>query len=375
MMSLLTRPVTGARETFFSIDIVRGLSAIAILVFHYIHFTMGNGSIGLPVARLDEVAALGPLWLIRKHGALAVMLFWMISGFVFMNVYAGRGVGGWTFFVNRFARLYPLHLLTLLVVAAVQWTSKSVFGHYLIYPVNDSWHFVLNLFMASEWGFTDFNSFNGPVWSISIEILIYLAFWIYVRTVRSTLLSASLLTCLFIALFMAFGGGIALCGVYFFAGASLFAALALLPPRLNRAALLSALILLAIWGAALSMGLLHRLPLTMILLGLFSPLLLALALSERLGLHTRYRRFRSVGDITYSTYLWHSPLQMLFLAGAAAGLWPIGVVLTSAFFFGYMIFVCLFGYLSFRLIERPAQDALRRRMLGTGKPVKAISAP
>lgn len=375
MMSLLTRPVIGARETFFSIDIVRGVSAVAILVFHYVHFTMGNGSIGLPVARLDEVAALRPLGLIRQHGALAVMLFWMISGFVFMNVYAGRGAGGWTFFVNRFARLYPLHLLTLLIVAAVQWTSMDVFGHYLIYQLNDGWRFVLNLFMASEWGFAMPNSFNGPVWSISVEILIYFAFWIYVRTVRSTLLSAALLTVMFLALFTAVGGGIALCGVYFFAGASLFAALALLPARLHRVALLCALIALAIWVAALWMGLLHRLPLTVILLGLFSPLLLALALSERLGLHAAYRRFRSVGDITYSTYLWHSPLQMLFLAGAAAGLWPIGVVLTSAFFFGYMIFVCLFGYLSFRLIERPAQEALRRWMLGTGRPLKAISAP
>lgn len=375
MTNLLTRPVMGMRETFFSIDIVRGLSAVAILVFHYVHFTMGNGSIGLPAASLDEVGALRPLGLIRSHGALAVMLFWMISGFVFMNVYAGRGVTGWTFFANRFARLYPLHLLTLLIVAAIQWTSMGVFGHYLIYQVNDLWHFVLNLFMASEWGLSQSNSFNGPVWSISVEILIYFVFWVYVRTVRASLLSAVLATGIFLGLFMATGSAIPLCGVYFFAGASLFAILALVPAGWNRVVLAVSLVLLAGWAALLAEGMLRRLPMTIVLIGLFSPLLMALALTERMGLHDGYRRFRSIGDITYSTYLWHSPLQMLFLAGAAAGLWPVAVVLTNGFFFAYLIVVCLFGYLSFRVIERPAQDALRRRMLGARKPLKAISAP
>ena len=371
----LTEPIAAQRGTFHSVDLLRGLAAIAILVFHYTHFTMGNGAIGLPESSLASVSLYQSLGYIRTHGALAVMLFWMISGFVFMHVYAGTPATAWTFFVNRFARLYPLHLLTLLVVAVIQWTSMGVFGHYLIYEVNDAWHFFLNLFMASEWGFADHNSFNGPIWSVSVEILIYLLFWVYIRTIRPCLLSSFLLTLGFLGLFIVAKKSLVLCGVYFFAGSSLYAAFTLIPAARYRVALIASLAIFAGWVLGWISGVLDPLPTTILLLGLFAPLLLALALSERIGLHHRYGRFKLVGDITYSTYLWHSPLQMLFLFGAAAGLWPVAIVLTNAFFVAYLIFVCAVGYLSFKHIERPAQDILRRQMLGTAKPLNAISAP
>jgi len=373
--SALTRPIVGAPGQLYSIDILRGLAAVAILVFHYTHFTMGNGSIGLPESSLAEVSFYQSLGYIRTHGALAVMLFWMISGFVFMHVYAGKPVTGWTFFVNRFARLYPLHLLTLLVVAVIQWTSMGTFGHYLIYQINDGWHFFLNLFFASEWGFSKGNSFNGPIWSVSVEILIYILFWIYLRTGWASLLSSLLVIVGFLVAFIFAKKALVLCGIYFFAGSSLYAAYVMIPVERYRTALVASLIVFAGWGLGWISGALSPMPITILLIGLFAPLLLALALSERMGLHGRYKRFRAIGNLTYSTYLWHSPLQMLFLLGAAAGFWPVAVVLTNAFFIAYLTFVCAVGYLSFKYIERPAQDALRRQMLTTTKPLKAISAP
>jgi len=369
----LTHPIVGTGGIFHSIDMLRGLSAIAILVFHYGHFTMGNGTISLPPERLSEVSLYWSLGYIRTHGALAVMMFWMISGFVFMHVYAGKSVTGWEFFAIRFARLYPLHFLTLLLVAAIQWASMGAFGHYLIYQINDAWHFVLNLFMASEWGLSEGNSFNGPIWSVSAEILIYVLFWLYIRAGFSSLLSSGLLALAFLALFMVFRISVILCGAYFFAGATLYAAFSMIPAPRYRWALIASLISLVAWAGAFAMGMLAKLPLTFTLLGLFAPVLLALALSERIGL--AYKRFRAVGDLTYSTYLWHSPLQMLFLAGAAAGLWSVDIVLTNGFFIAYLIAMCLFGYASFDLIEKRARDWLRMRMLGAERPVKVVAAP
>ena len=66
---------------------------------------------------------------------------------------------------------------------------------------------------------------------------------------------------------------------------------------------------------------------------------------------------------------------MIFILGAAFGLWPIAIVATDAFVIGYLIFVCLFSWGSFKLIEQPAQAWVRGRLLGTRKKKPLISAP
>ncbi|WP_420142573.1 acyltransferase family protein [Sphingomonas sp.] len=374
-LGLLTQPTGAIRETFYSIDILRGLAAISILVFHYTHFTMGNGALAIAPERLDTVPILRDLGWLRANGALAVQLFWTISGFVFMNVYAGEAVGARTFFVNRLARLYPLHLLTLLIVAAVQAVSMGRFGPFLIYPDNSAAEFVRHLFFASAWWDAQRLSFNGPVWSVSVEILIYLAFWAYVRVTRPSLLTAGVLAGVFLLLSAATQNLIFLCGAFFFAGAAGYACFVLTPVRSRGMLAVFWGLVLIVWTLALLSGRIDRLPLTIRLVGLFVPALLLLASGELMGLQPFFKRLRTVGDITYSTYMWHTPLQMLFLLGAGFGLYPVTIALGGGFFLAYLLVVIAFAYTSYRMIERPAQAAVRARFLHTRKPRTIISAP
>ncbi len=371
----ITRQTPGIRDTFYSIDILRGLAAISILVFHYFHFTMGNGSLSIPVERLNDVSLLRDMAWLRRNGALAVQLFWTISGFVFMNVYAGQKVYARTFFVNRLARLYPLHIVTLLIVAFVQFVSLCLFGHFLIYDVNTVWKFVLNVFFASAWLDAQDHSFNGPVWSISVEVLIYLFFWVYARLCRPNLLTAGAAFLIFYALSIVTHSMVMLCGVFFFAGAGAYGLFALTPPERRGMAAAAVAVVFVLWGLAMLAGRVSRLPLTICLLGLFLPALLMLSFTEMAGLQRLYRRFRVVGDVTYSTYMWHTPLQMIFLLGAGLGLYSVTMVLSNGFVIAYLVTVILFAYCSYRLLERPAQSFLRQRLLGDRKPLKAISAP
>jgi len=86
--------------------------------------------------------------------------------------------------------------------------------------------------------------------------------------------------------------------------------------------------------------------------------ILALALDEQL-LGGRYRRLSPLGDISYSTYLIHIPLQMA-LALMALALGIRSHVFMSPFammaFFGVLIAL---GTLSFRCFERPMQKYMR----------------
>ena len=120
---------SGVGEHFYVIDLMRGLAAIAILVWHYQHFFFPQAETRLPVTSRQIQPLYSALMPLYEYGSYAVQLFWMISGFVFCAVYAHTKATTRDFVVNRFARLYPLHIITLLLVAALQVISAYRLGH------------------------------------------------------------------------------------------------------------------------------------------------------------------------------------------------------------------------------------------------------
>jgi peptidoglycan/LPS O-acetylase OafA/YrhL len=114
---------------FYFVDLLRGLSAVAVLVWHYQHFYW------TPTSGLDINFSREPLYFLLKafytNGYWAVEFFWMISGFVFAHIYAQKTFDAVTYFTNRFSRLYPLNFATLLLVAGLQQLSLLITGHEL----------------------------------------------------------------------------------------------------------------------------------------------------------------------------------------------------------------------------------------------------
>jgi hypothetical protein len=66
--------------------------------------------------------------------------------------------------------LYPLHIVTLIIVAPLQYIYLQTHGQYFIFSESAS-SFIAQLF-ASSWFNWRTASFNGPIWSISVEILV-----------------------------------------------------------------------------------------------------------------------------------------------------------------------------------------------------------
>ncbi|MBC7757078.1 MAG: hypothetical protein H7Z20_10680 [Bdellovibrio sp.] len=77
----------------------------------------------------------------------------------------------------KLSRLYPLHLLTLLLVAAIQLYSANL--HQVAVGDNDAYHFFLNLFFVSAWELDNSLSYNIPAWSVSVEIF-FIRFIFYI---------------------------------------------------------------------------------------------------------------------------------------------------------------------------------------------------
>lgn len=122
--------------------------------------------------------------LLIKKWYLMVDLFFVLSGFVIAHVYGPifensvRWCDYRRFLVARFARLYPLHLLTLLWSFAA-FGGLMWFKHPMPYEVRKFFEwpgFFSNLVFAQAIGLHDTWRGNGPAWSVSSEWWTYLLF-------------------------------------------------------------------------------------------------------------------------------------------------------------------------------------------------------
>ncbi|NNL65282.1 MAG: acyltransferase, partial [Myxococcales bacterium] len=301
------------------LDALRGLAALCIPLWHWQHFFhRGTQAMRFDRERLPAFDVLAPLYL---EGWRAVDLFFCLSGFVFFLLYADRvarrRVGARDFAWLRASRLYPLHLATLLLVAALQWLYRARFDAPFVFPFNDAYHFVLNLAFVSAWGFEQGFSFNAPVWSVSVEVLLYGLFFVLCRAGWHRVGVLALLVVVGIELR---GFGLPMIGrgvTGFFMGGLVVHAFHFLRRRTPGTPLLvgAGLGVAALYGAAPLPGLAWELV-------VFPATVLWLALVEVRGAPSS-RLLGFLGDVSYSTYLLHFPLQIVFVLGAVSlGLRP-----------------------------------------------------
>lgn len=364
-----------AGSKLLGLELIRFACAMIVLLFHFQHFAMiGDGVADetLPVTAL--------LWPIYRYGSFGVEIFWCISGFIFYWKYAdaihARLVSVRTFFWLRFSRLYPLHFATLLVVAALQPTYAALAGRPFVYD-NGVTNFLLQLALADQWFGSRDMSFNGPIWSVSAEVFVYVLFFLVMRTVGRQLWL--ILAAAGVGLFaIGLGGSSApmVCAGFFFAGGGaaewLRSTRANARPRESR--LLAATIFLIATAVLtfVAMGPPGQTEMLVYLLAASPPVLFLLA-QDMAWLDRWQRPIQDAGNLTYSTYLIHFPIQ---LAVAVASLWlgltvPVG---EAWFLAAYVAVVLIAGRVVFARFERPMQDLVRNAALTPTRPQKAASA-
>ena len=359
-------------KKLYLLELLRFLAALCIFFGHYCHF---YDYFKIPSSD-------GYFYKVNPQlGVLAVPIFFMMSGAIFTRNYeekiSKKLISFKNFALKRVARLYPLHFFTLSLVALLQFCIFSLQSEYFVYEINDLKHFFLNLFFISHWGFESGNSFNSPVWSVSHEIFIYIVF--YLLCIASRYVNFLALNFLLIIFFIPylqslFSYPLLKSTFAFIVGAFVYKILYLIfaniESRRISLALGISLIILATYleysiyylglipGHLQSHLISNGLP-----LGFLGPCILLTTITIDLNVRdytrngTKFLNF--LGGISYSTYLLHFPIQLLFILFTLL----VGTIQFQSWqiLITYTLTVLFFATCSFYLFEKPMQHYILDR--------------
>lgn len=314
------------------------------------------------------------------HGAFGVTIFFVLSGFILAYSYSlesGSMRGDLrAFWVARFARLYPVYLLGILLFVPIvlNATSEPVWkrGATLLLSLTalQSWFHMLGL----SWGM-----WNPPGWSLSAEAFFYLVF--PGACLRLSKLSARQLgyfalacwICSMAGIFNRFSIGLIKGDLWE------FVPLVRLPEFLlgiaaglmwkNRAgATFDKLAPHVATGSALLILVLMNLPLDAkwFFGGVFAPLaaLLICALAcgrGRLAALLGWRPVVVLGGASYSLYILHWPAWLI--GQSFFGNSPFAIEHPYFYFFAYFLATVAASWVCFRYLEEPMNRRLRRKFM------------
>ncbi len=316
-----------------------------------------------------------------SKGYLAVDLFFVLSGFVMWLNYGGKferdGLrAAPDFFRRRFARIYPLHFVILsAMLAFVGLLAVTGRGDAARYPVDE---LPLHYLLMQNWGLTKALSWNDPAWSISTEFAAYLALpfmgMILSKARNGAATNLAILTSLCVALALFFnaqglsqlgqdisGNGVVRCLAEFFAGVMVCRLWQQRQRWMNFAAGAAALISAALWATGTAAE-------TATVPALFAVTVYLLALSSsQAGNPFSSRLLVHMGDISYSTYLVHFCLWILFKLLFVSD--PNSVPLSTMI--AYFAATYALSELLYRAVENPGRRWIQN--LQTGK-LQAVPA-
>jgi peptidoglycan/LPS O-acetylase OafA/YrhL len=161
-----------------ALDGLRFVAAMLIVLYHY-----GQDAL-IPLEHLHPVFG---------RGYLATDFFLILSGFVLGRAYGAQvlagGIGVWSFFKKRLARIWPGQLVVLAALASVL-AAATLIGispnHVENYTPTAM---LMQVFLVQAWGVPGGGGWNHQSWSLSALLVCYAAFplaWRWISRLKSS---------------------------------------------------------------------------------------------------------------------------------------------------------------------------------------------
>lgn len=176
----MTVPAHREKTHVLTLDSIRGIAAVTVVVHHVV--LMPTFLAAFPNRAWVDC----PFF---RSGGFLVDLFFVLSGIVMSLSYVQSDFGQFSvrdFMVRRLARVYPLHIVMLVVLLLFRLMRIGLVAAGIIavaqpeFEVNNAYSFLLNVFLLQSVGIVHYLNWNAPSWSISVEFYTYLVFGIVV---------------------------------------------------------------------------------------------------------------------------------------------------------------------------------------------------
>jgi peptidoglycan/LPS O-acetylase OafA/YrhL len=381
-----------ARIRFQALDALRGVCACMIVLLHLT--TSGY------INRSDFV----------QHGFLFVDFFFVLSGFVITASYGEKITQGFSilrFMGLRLGRVYPLHIAVLSVFVAFELAfAGGLLGSADRQPFTmpNSWTMLLaHLLLLHTFIGPDLTTWNGPSWSIAVEVWTYLIYALLFRWARRALVPIALLLAAACCAYLPFvsdrylnvfhDGALERCLYGFSLGVICYQLyLSRIIPRASYL-LASALESMIVAVVATAVSLAGAGPFSLAIPPIF--FLAVFIFSSEGGAVSRLLKtpfFLMLGTLSYSIYMIHGFIEyrlvnalevvqrlshgrLLIIARDSSGNHVGGSPLFGDFMSIVMVCLAISGaWLTYRIIEKPAQDWSRRKILGKRPPANIQAA-
>ncbi len=154
------------------------LTGLRFFLALWVMFThlIGTGHVYEPIVLLLP----GPMQDLVRRGYQAVPTFFVLSGFVLARTYGATEWNRrslWKYLVGRFARVYPVYLVSLLIVSP-----------FIVKAADQpkGWLVAMHLTLMQGWFSGQYTAgWNTPAWSLSCEMFFYLVFPLLIIPMKS----------------------------------------------------------------------------------------------------------------------------------------------------------------------------------------------
>lgn len=326
-------------------DAMRGLAAIAVLLYH---------------ADSDFAPA----------GYLAVDVFFLLSGFVIARTYDPRFAAGLSlphFAVLRLIRFYPLYLLGL-AIGLLRCVGQIALDRPDKMASGDAWvSAIFGLLFLPSPATSHIAPLNHPAWSLFFELAINLVYAAGVWRASLRVLAAATLACgvAFVLLSLSNGsvsmgfnwmtvpGGAARVGFAFGLGA-LISRLHRHPVSSSWRSVIVPIVLVAV--LVLPVAPAHRVLHELLVAGVVAPVLLWIGASCNPPARLEGTS-ALLGDVSYAVYAIHFPLMWMFGYAARKAGWGASIWVPAC-----VVFILVLAWASDRVWDRPIRAWLGRRL-------------
>ena len=372
-------------ERYYLLDIFRGIAALCVVLQHYQHFFYVKPGLVASNFIYTEQPFFYIISPFYKFGSVAVHFFFILSGFIFFAIYRDKifknEINFKKFLILRISRLYPLHLLLLILTLLLQKVFLILYSEYYVYSDNSLINFILHFFLIQEWGFANlFNfetsaGFNYPAWSVSVEFLAYIIFFIislfYAKNIVQTFIVIILI--FFIYIFFHQNLALILLGIllFFLGGLTFFISLKIiqtLEKKKKIVVFVMVLFNIIVFGRFLNDFFLDFQRSVSFLIGDRFMILLFLIKFPLLIINLRIiqyffctlgKKFLLIGELSYTIYLIHFPIQIILMILSKQFL-TLNFN-SELFFICYFILIFISSFLIYKFFELPLKLFVRNK--------------